>query len=95
MTRCIETGNTTEFPMNMNQKEQLHDGISSMMQSQHLPVSSSCKTCLWIKSCVVQADARLMVCQCNLAVGEVHSCQLWRCKLITLSATTAACNIIK
>ncbi|KAI5655550.1 hypothetical protein M9H77_32737 [Catharanthus roseus] len=29
-------GGSTEFPMNMHQKEQLHDGMSSMMQSQHL-----------------------------------------------------------
>lgn len=62
MTRCIETGGNTEFPMSMNQKEQLHDGISSIMHSQHLPVSPSNTTCLCINSSVIQGDARLMVC---------------------------------
>jgi CCR4-NOT transcription complex subunit 2 len=31
-------GGSSEFPVNMHQKEQLHENVVSMMQSQHLPV---------------------------------------------------------
>lgn len=34
-------GGSTEFPVNMHQKEQLRDSVVSMMQSQHLPVGRS------------------------------------------------------
>ncbi|KAM7491347.1 hypothetical protein LguiA_034268 [Lonicera macranthoides] len=34
-------GGNSEFPVNMHQKEQLHENVVSMMQSQHLPVGRS------------------------------------------------------
>lgn len=32
-------GASSEFPVNMHQKEQLHESVMSMMQSRNLPVS--------------------------------------------------------
>lgn len=37
----LKAGGNSEFPVNMHQKEQLHENVVSMMQSQHLPVSYS------------------------------------------------------
>lgn len=41
VTVVPESGGNSEFPVNMHQKEQLRESVVSMMQSQHLPVSSS------------------------------------------------------
>lgn len=87
-------GASSEFPVNMHQKEQLHESVMSMMQSRNLPVS----LVLYVPYYYRQSDTIYhfsCVHAFHLAGGEIFWIQLGGCIFITSSATTAACSISK